>query len=77
MNIRLSEEEFAGLKQAVNESAARSASDFCRNAILESGGGAGQPDLHEVERRLGQSEGAVTQLAARLSAAFQLNAHHA
>ena len=64
VNIRLSEEEFAALQRATNESGARSVSDFCRNAILNSGGEAGQQDLHEVERRLGRLEGTVTQLAA-------------
>src|SRR5580704_11643177 len=66
VNIRLSEEEFASLQRATTESGARSISDFCRNAILKSSGGANQQDLHEVERRLGQLESTMNQLADRL-----------
>ena len=76
VNIRLSEEEFASLQRATNESGARSISDFCRNAILKSSGVSGQ-DLHEVERRLGQLEGTMTQLAERLSAILPQKAQHA
>ena len=75
VNIRLSEEEFASLQRATNESGARSISDFCRNAILKSSGGAGQQDLHEVERRLGQLEGTMNQLADRLSAVLPKAQH--
>ena len=75
VNIRLSEEEFASLQRATNESGARSISDFCRNAILKSSGGTGQQDLHEVERRLGQLEGTMTQLADRLSAVLPKAQH--
>lgn len=76
VNIRLSEEEFATLQRATNESGARSISDFCRNAILKSSGSSNQ-DLHEVERRLGQLEGTMTQLADKLSAALPLRVQHA
>jgi hypothetical protein len=58
VNIRLSVEEFAGLQRSTNESDARSISDFCRKAILTSC--TGQPELHEVERRLGQLETTTT-----------------
>jgi len=77
VNIRLSEEEFASLQRATTESGARSISDFCRNAILKSSGGTGQQDLHEVERRLGQLESTMTQLADRLSAVIPQKAQHA
>jgi len=76
VNIRLSEEEFASLQRATSESGARSISDFCRNAILKSSGGSNQ-DLHEVERRLGQLEGSMSQLADRLSTVFPQKAQHA
>jgi hypothetical protein len=75
VNIRLSEEEFASLQRATNESGARSISDFCRNAILKSSGGTNQQDLHEVERRLGQLETTMTQLADRLSAVIPKAQH--
>jgi hypothetical protein len=77
VNIRLSEEEFASLQRATSESGARSISDFCRNAILKSSGGANQQDLHEVERRLGQLESTMNQLADRLSAVIPVKAQHA
>ncbi len=77
VNIRLSEEEFAGLQRATNESGARSISDFCRNAILKSDGGTSRQDLHEVERRLGQLERTMTQLAERLYEAFPEKGRHA
>jgi len=77
VNIRLSEEEFASLQRATNESGARSISDFCRNAILKSSGASGQQDLHEVERRLAQLESTMTQLADRLSAVIPQKAQHA
>lgn len=67
VNIRLSEEEFASLQRATNESGARSISDFCRNAILKSSGGSGTQDLHEVERRMGQLESTISQLSEKLS----------
>ena len=76
VNIRLSEEEFASLQRATTESGARSISDFCRNAILKSSG-TGQQDLHEVERRLGQLENTMTQLADRLSGVIPQKAQHA
>ncbi len=76
VNIRLSEEEFASLQRATSESGARSISDFCRNAILKSSGGSNQ-DLHEVERRLGQLETTMTQLADKLSAVFPPKIQHA
>ena len=74
VNIRLSDEEFAGIQRANDESGARSISEFCRNAILESGGGTGPPDLREVKRRLGQLEGAMTRIAERLSAVLRQKA---
>ena len=77
VNIRLSEEEFASLQRATTESGARSISDFCRNAILKSSGGTNQQDLHEVERRLGQLENTMMQLADRLSAVIPNKAQHA
>lgn len=76
VNIRLSEEEFASLQRATNESGARSISDFCRNAILKSSGTA-SPELHEVERRLGQLESTMTQLTEKLSAVLPQKAQHA
>lgn len=69
VNIRLSEEEFGSLQRATTETNSRSISDFCRNAILGSSG-IGQQDLHEVERRLGQLESTMSQLADRLSLRF-------
>jgi len=72
VNIRLSEEEFAALQKATNDSNARSISDFCRKAILNSSSGAGQPELHRVEHRLDQLETTMTGIADRLSTAATL-----
>lgn len=77
VNIRLSEEEFAGLQRSTNESNARSISDFCRKAILNSSTGTGQPELHEVERRLGHLENTMAEIADRLSTAAPLKVMHA
>jgi hypothetical protein len=73
INIRLSEEEFADLQRASNESNARSVSDFCRKAIT----GTGQPEFHEVERRLGQLEITMAEIADRLLTAIPLTVQHA
>jgi gas vesicle protein len=75
VNVRLSEEEFAGLQRSINESGARSLSDFCRNAILKSSGD-GQQDLHEIRRRLTQLEDITMQLAERLPVVTPLKAQH-
>ena len=72
VNLRLSEEEFAGLQSAINRSRARSLSDFCRNAIIKSSGVLGEQDLREVQRRLGRLEVIMIKLAERLSTAFPL-----
>jgi hypothetical protein len=77
LNIRLSNEEFAALQRALNESDARSISDFCRKVILTSGIGTGQTGLHEIERRLGQLEIAMTEIVDRLSTAAPLKVQSA
>ena len=77
VNIRLSKEEFAALQRDLNESNARSLSDFCRKAILTSSSGTRQTRLHVIERRLGQLEITMAEIADRLSTVAPLKVHYA
>ena len=65
VNIRFSQEEFAAIQKATNESNARSISDFCRIAILE----AVRMDLRQVQQRL---ERAMTRIADHVSKTMSL-----
>ena len=71
VNIRLSDEEFLGLRRSTDELNARSISDFCRQAILSASISTGKPGLHEIERRLGQLEATMTTLADRFLPPFR------
>ena len=65
VNIRLSDEEFLGLRRSTDELNARSISDFCRQAILSASMSSGQSGLDAIERRLEQMEVKVAKLADR------------
>ena len=63
VNIRLSEEEFAALQKAQADSAARSISEFCRNAILNNTHATVDGGLQAVQNRLAHLERLATKLA--------------
>lgn len=71
VNIRVTEEEVAGLRKAAEAANARSVSDFCRTAILEaSGGHSGSTGIDELQQRLALLEQNAGRLAKKIEEAI-------
>jgi uncharacterized protein (DUF1778 family) len=77
VNIRISEEEFTAIQQAMKHSGADSISGFCRNAIFNFSSESWQQNVRDIERRLAELETKATALHNYLSIALPLRTTHA